>query len=53
MCGQFHGTLNAFCNSAMRERAPRTGLGFLLTILVVVAAVVLALKNIIGKIPRP
>ncbi len=38
---------------AMRERTPRSGFGFALTMLVFVAATVLMLSIIMEKFPRP
>ncbi len=43
----------AVCNVAMRERTPRSGFGFSLTMLVFVAATVLMLSIIMEKFPRP
>jgi hypothetical protein len=37
----------------MRERAPRSGFGFLLTLIVFAAAAVIVLKSILERIPRP
>jgi hypothetical protein len=37
----------------MRERTPRSGLGFALTLLVFIAATILALTAIMEKSPRP
>jgi hypothetical protein len=37
----------------MRERYPKSGLGFALTLLVFIAATVLILTSIADKFPRP
>ena len=50
---QQSGTTNAICNGRMREKAPRTGLGFVLTLLIFVAGAIIVLKSLIEKIPRP
>lgn len=38
---------------AMRERTPSSGFGFLLTLIVFIAATYLILTNIVEKFPRP
>lgn len=37
----------------MRERTPSSGFGFLLTLIVFIAATYLILTNIVEKFPRP
>jgi hypothetical protein len=37
----------------MRERTPRSGFGFALTLIVFITATVLILTNIVEKFPRP
>jgi len=46
------GTSDALCNATMRERHPRSGFGFALTFIVVIAATFLALTSIIERFPR-
>lgn len=47
------GTSVAECTHAMRERTPSSGVGFALTLIVVIVATVLVLTNIAEKFPRP
>jgi len=47
------GTAIARSNGAMRERYPRSGFGFALTLLAFIAATILILTNIVDKFPRP
>jgi len=37
----------------MRERYPSSGIGFALTLIVVIVATILILTNIVEKFPRP
>jgi hypothetical protein len=46
------GTRVAECNATMRERTPRSGFGFALTMIVFITATILILSNILEKFPR-
>ena len=50
--GLAFGTRIAICRTAMRERTPRSGFGFALTMIAFIAATILILTNLVEKFPR-
>ena len=50
--GLAFGTRVAMCETAMRERTPRSGFGFALTMIVFIAATALILIHLAEKFPR-